>query len=105
MTESDETQGSELKPQKSDIRAAAAKLIRRSALYLGGKQKVPEPEQVKQRERHLLKLFLALQVTGLVTGAVLASAARLDLFTGMGLGLGLSSVNFGVSLTLSSSEK
>jgi hypothetical protein len=104
VTESDETQNSELKSQKSDIRAAAAKLIRRSALYLGGKQKVPEPEQVKQRERHLLKLFLTLQVTGLITGAVLASAARFDLLAGIGLGLGMGSVNFGVSLTLSSRD-
>ena len=108
----DEARRSEFKPKKMDMGAfavgapsvSAGKLARRSALYLGGKQKESDPNKSKQRERHILKLFLALQVTGLITGAVLASAARLDLLTGMGLGLGLGSVNFGVSLTLSSRD-
>ena len=96
---------SEFKPKKSDVRGAAAQLIRRSALYWRGKQTEPNSSQAVRRERnHILKLFLALQVTGLITGAVLASAARLDLLAGMGLGLGMGSVNFGVSLTLSSRD-
>ena len=92
--------------RQGDVGNAFTQIVHRSALYLGRKQKAPEPEQVKQQERnHILKLFLALQVTGLVTGAVLANAARFDLLAGMGLGLGMGSVNFGVSLTLSSSKK
>jgi hypothetical protein len=104
VTESDEIQNSELKSQKSDIRAATAKIVRRSALYLGEKPKAHNSERVKQRERHLLKLFLVLQATGIVAGAVVASVARLDLLAGVGLGLGLGSINFGVSLTLSSRD-
>jgi hypothetical protein len=60
---------------------------------------------LKRERHHMLKLFLALQVTSIVTGAVFASAARLDLLAGVGLGLSIGSLNFGVSLTLSSSEK
>jgi hypothetical protein len=105
VTESDEIQNSELKSQKSDIRAATAKIARRSALYLGEKPKAHNSERAKQRERQqILKLFLVLQATGIVAGAVVASVARLDLLAGVGLGLGLGSVNFGVSLTLSSRD-
>jgi hypothetical protein len=55
------------------------------------------------RERqNLLKLFFVLQIAGLVMGTAVAAAARLNLLTGIGLGFGIGSVNFGVSLTMSS---
>lgn len=58
-----------------------------------------------QRERQqILKLFLALQATGLVSGMAIASVARLDPLLSMSWGLGLGSVNFGVSLCLSSKQ-
>jgi hypothetical protein len=52
--------------------------------------------------QNLLKLFFALQITSLVMGAAVASLARVDLLFGVGLGFGIGSVNFGVSLTMSS---
>lgn len=61
------------------------------------------PPMCLQRERRqILKLFFALQATGLISGIVIASAARLDPLLSMSWGLGLGSVNFGVSLCLSS---
>ena len=55
------------------------------------------------RERkNMLKLFVVLQIAGLVMGTAVAAAARLNLLAGVGLGFGIGSVNFGVSLTLSS---
>ncbi len=55
------------------------------------------------RERkNMLKLFFVLQIAGLVMGTAVAAAARLNLLTGVGLGFGIGSVNFSVSLTLSS---
>ena len=105
MTEADETQSSEMKPNPPQGRCkgsdATSKVVRRSVIYSGGKLS----SQAVQRERHhILKLFLGLQVTGLVTGAVVASAARLDLLAGVGLGLSMGSLNFGLSLTLSSRD-
>ena len=52
--------------------------------------------------RHLLRMFLALQVAGMMTGVAGAALAQIELAAGAGLGLGIGSVNFGVCLTLSS---
>jgi hypothetical protein len=57
------------------------------------------------RERHqLLKLFLALQTAGMITGAAFALVNSYNLLAGVGWGLGVSSVNFSVCL-LSSKDK
>ena len=57
--------------------------------------------QALMRERkNLLKLFVILQIAGLVMGTAVAAAARLNLLIGVGLGFGIGSVNFGVSLTI-----
>ena len=54
------------------------------------------------RERYqLLKLFLALQTAGMITGATFAFINSYNLLTGVGWGLGISSVNFGVCLVSS----
>ena len=51
---------------------------------------------------NILKLFLALHLAGILTGVALGALARSDLVKGAGFGVGISSVNFGVSLALSS---
>lgn len=55
-----------------------------------------------RERRHLLRMFLALQVAGMVTGTIMAAATQTDFAKGAGFGLGIGSVNFGVCLTLSS---
>jgi hypothetical protein len=88
VREPDETQSSEVKPNPSQRRYKGGDAVAcRSALYLGEKPKAHNSERAKQRERQqILKLFLVLQATGIVAGAVVASAARLDLLAGVGLG-------------------
>ena len=51
---------------------------------------------------NILKLFLALHLAGILTGVALGALAKSDLVKGAGFGVGISSVNFGVSLALSS---
>ena len=57
------------------------------------------------KERHqLLKLFLALQTAGMITGAAFAAVNSYNIVTGLGWGLGISSVNFGVCLVSSNNK-
>lgn len=58
----------------------------------------------ESKSNHILKLFLALQVTGAIAGAAFAAAASYNLLAGVGWGLGVGSVNFSVCL-LSSKER
>lgn len=54
-------------------------------------------------ERHsILKLFLGLHLAGIVTGTALSAINQGDLTKGAGIGFGISSINFGVSLVLRS---
>ena len=54
-------------------------------------------------ERHsILKLFLGLHLAGVITGTALSAIHRGDLTKGAGIGFGISSINFGVSLVLRS---
>jgi hypothetical protein len=54
-------------------------------------------------ERHkILKLFLGLHLAGVITGTALSAINQSDLTKGAGLGFGISSINFGVSLVLRS---
>ncbi|MEL6788649.1 MAG: hypothetical protein AAFO76_14885, partial [Cyanobacteria bacterium J06607_15] len=52
-------------------------------------------------ERHkILKLFLGLHMAGVVAGTALSAINQGDLTKGAGIGFGISSINFGVSLVL-----
>jgi hypothetical protein len=54
-------------------------------------------------ERHnILKLFFGLHLAGVITGTALSAINQSDLTKGAGLGFGISSINFGVSLVLRS---
>ncbi|MEA5511838.1 hypothetical protein VB715_18870 [Crocosphaera sp. UHCC 0190] len=45
---------------------------------------------------------MALQVSGVIMGGGLSAIAKLDPLIGLGFGMGIGSVNFGVSVTVSS---
>ena len=51
---------------------------------------------------NILKLFLGLHLAGVVTGTALSAINQGDLTKGAGIGFGISSINFGVSLVLRS---
>ena len=51
---------------------------------------------------NILKLFIGLHLAGMITGTALSAINRGDLTKGAGIGFGISSINFGVSLVLRS---